>query len=537
MKRVGDVILVCTASMAAFVMGAFLVHGNVNAKGIRSLRGDGTIPEGVYVDDMDMSGLTPDEARQRISARIEELSDSVITVHGVTDDQRFSFRAGETGLTAADIAELDEIVSAGSSGNPVRRYMELKDLEHDSIRYELHYEVSESRLTEIVETNAAGYDQKRKDWKLAFQDGKFVMTEGQTGYHVDVAASAKRIRDYMESDWEGTDADVSLAIEVDEALGNRDELAAVKDVLGTYTTSYKTSGAARSANVANGCRLINGTLVYPGEEFSVLDTITPFTEANGYYPAGSYLNGLVVESVGGGICQVSTTLYNAVLRAELEVTERHNHSMIVNYVSPSADAAIAETGGKNFRFVNNLQYPIYIEGHTADKKITFTIYGCETRSPDHKIDFESEVLETTPAGPDQINADGSKPIGFIDRQSAHIGYKARLWKIVTENGKSERQEVNKSTYKMVPTIYTVGTATSDPASAAWIGAAIATGSIDEVRAVANAIAAGAQPAPAPAEAQPAPEGEQAAEYQPEPEPEGQPVPEEPSSELEEVQQE
>ena len=84
--------------------------------------------------------------------------------------------------------------------------------------------------------------------------------------------------------------------------------------------------------------------------------------------AGSYLNGKVVDSIGGGICQVSTTLYNAVLRAELEVTERHNHSMIVTYVDPSADAAIAESSGKDFVFVNNTDYPIYIDGHTADKK-------------------------------------------------------------------------------------------------------------------------------------------------------------------------
>ena len=112
--------------------------------------------------------------------------------------------------------------------------------------------------------------------------------------------------------------------------------------------------------------------VYPGEEYSVLEHITPFTEANGYKLAGSYLNGQVVDSLGGGICQVSTTLYNAVLRAELNVTERHNHSMVVTYVDKSADAAIAESAGKDFRFVNNTEHPIYIEGYTHDKKITFS---------------------------------------------------------------------------------------------------------------------------------------------------------------------
>ena len=95
----------------------------------------------------------------------------------------------------------------------------------------------------------------------------------------------------------------------------------------------------------------------PGEEFSAYETVSPFSEENGYHLAGSYLNGMVVESLGGGICQVSTTLYNAVLLAELEVVERHNHSMEVSYVQPSADAAIAESAGKDFKFRNNLDYP------------------------------------------------------------------------------------------------------------------------------------------------------------------------------------
>ena len=94
--------------------------------------------------------------------------------------------------------------------------------------------------------------------------------------------------------------------------------------------------------------------------------------------AGSYISGKVVDSIGGGICQVSTTLYNAALLAELEITERHTHSMTVSYVDLSADAAIAESAGKDFRFVNNTDYPIYIEGIIKNKQITFNIYGKET---------------------------------------------------------------------------------------------------------------------------------------------------------------
>ena len=109
-----------------------------------------------------------------------------------------------------------------------------------------------------------------------------------------------------------------MVVRVDEARGTEEELAKVKDVLGTFTTSFKTSGPSRSANVRNGCALINGITLYPGDEFSTYEAVSPFSQANGYYMAGSYLNGQVVDSLGGGICQVSTTLYNAVLLSELE---------------------------------------------------------------------------------------------------------------------------------------------------------------------------------------------------------------------------
>ena len=120
-------------------------------------------------------------------------------------------------------------------------------------------------------------------------------------------------------------------------------MSVVKDLLGSFSTNYRSSGWGRAKNVENGASKINGTILYPGDELSVYELVNPFTQENGYELAGSYLNGETVESFGGGICQVSTTLYNAALKAELEITQRYNHSMIVTYVDLSADAAIAGT--------------------------------------------------------------------------------------------------------------------------------------------------------------------------------------------------
>ena len=203
----------------------------------------------------------------------------------------------------------------------------------------------------------------------------------------------------------------------------------------------------------------------------------------------------MVDSLGGGICQVSTTLYNAVLLSELEVTERHNHSMIVTYVDPSADAAIAESSGKDFKFVNNTEAPIYIEGVTTDDKhITFTIYGMETRPGTHGVRYESEVVSKTYPDTEVIYPDASQPIGAVSVQSAHIGYSANLWKIVTENGvEVSREKINSSSYKVTPRTATVGVLTADPNAYNEIMAAIGTNSIDHVKNVAAALAAAAAP--------------------------------------------
>ena len=135
------------------------------------------------------------------------------------------------------------------------------------------------------------------------------------------------------------------------------------------------------------------------------------TEDNGYYAAPSYSNGQVVDSIGGGVCQVSTTLYNAVLRAELKVVQRSPHSMVVTYVSPSMDAAIAGDY-KDLKFRNNTEVPIYIQGEAYDGTIYFNIYGEETRSSDRTVTFQSETIETMEPGADKVTYDKTKPSSY-----------------------------------------------------------------------------------------------------------------------------
>lgn len=468
----------------ALVLACILLFGMP----VRAQGGE-TIKPGIFAGDIELSGLTEEQARAAVEAYVDGLRGTEIVLL-YSDGVEVTVTAGELGIDWANKEIVTEAAEIGTKGNVIERYKVLKDLEHENRVYPIELSFDIQKISDILTDKCAGYDQEAVDYLLTRKDGEFQITEGQKGYVLDVETSIDLIYNYLTQGWDCTTCAIALDVEVLEPRGSVEELSQVKDVLGSFTTSFKSSGAPRSANVENGCQLIDGILLYPGDEFSTYQAVSPFTEANGYYMAGSYINGKVVDSLGGGICQVSTTLYNAVLRAELEVTERHNHSMVVSYVPRSADAAIAESSGKDFRFRNNLDCPVYIEGYIDKKQITFNIYGKENRDPGREVTFESEELEVNIPSRDEIYADASKPVGYIVSESAHIGYKAKLWKIVKQDGKEvSRTQVNSSTYKMVPRSATVGTATDNPAAYEQIMAAINSGSVDQVKAVIAALTA------------------------------------------------
>ena len=459
------------------------------------------IESGIFANDINLSGMTTQEAGDKIKSYVDSFGEVEITLNAVNGGTIVT-TAAELGLKWGNDTILDEVANFGRDGDILQCYKELRDLEYSNKVYKVVFDFDKEKIRTIIEENAGQYNQEAINATLTKTEEGFAITEGQSGIMVDTEASVDVVYNYLTGDWNGTGSVIDLVIVVDEPVGKAEDLAQVKDVLGTFTTSYSTSGGSRSANVSNGCNLINGTTLYPGEEFSAYEAVAPFTEANGYYMAGSYLNGQVVDSLGGGICQVSTTLYNAVLLSELEVTERYNHSMIVTYVDPSADAAIAESSGKDFKFKNNTDYPIYIEGTTTpDKNITFTIYGVETRDSNREVIYESVVLERMVPEEEVIYADASKPVGYCSVQSAHLGYKAQLWKVVRENGvEVSREQINSSSYMKAPRSATVGVSTADPGAYNAIMAAIATNSIDEVKAVAGAYKAASDAAAAQAAA-------------------------------------
>ena len=447
----------------------FAFAGTGTSEALAKEKEDPVIHKGIYVDEIDLSGMTVAEAEAEVNAYAGRLEEETLTLE--IFDEQVEVTLGELGLRCTNMDVIEEAAQLGKTGNAIKRYKERKDLEHENKVYNLSWMVDSASVRNFVSTECVKFDSEAKDAALKRVNGSFEIVDGNTGTKLDVEGSVQAILNYIENDWNKENGSVVLPVETDYPRGSEEELSRVKDVLGTFTTSYSTSNGSRSKNISNGAQLINGTVLYPGDTFSTYEVVSPFTTANGYEMAGSYLNGKVVDSLGGGICQVSTTLYNAVLLSELEVVERSNHSMIVTYVDPSADAAIAGTY-KDFKFKNDTDAPIYIEGVTADKKITFTIYGEETRPSNRSIKYVSKTLSTTDPGV-IIVADPGQPIGFRAVDSAHRGVQAELYKHVYVNGVEESvTKVNKSTYNASPRTVIIGVA-GDEGLSAELQAAVA----------------------------------------------------------------
>ena len=168
---------------------------------------------------------------------------------------------------------------------------------------------------------------------------------------------------------------------------------AFPDMLSTYSTRYSTSDRDRTTNLQLAASKINGTVLMPGETFSYNQVVGERTIAAGYKEAPIYVEGEVVDGLGGGICQITSTLYNAVLYANLEIVERSNHQFVPSYVTASRDATVVY-GSIDFKFKNNRDYPIKLVCSVSGGIAKFDIYGLRTDN-EYEVEISSYVTGST----------------------------------------------------------------------------------------------------------------------------------------------
>ena len=231
---------------------------------------------------------------------------------------------------------------------------------------------------------------------------------------------------------------------------------AFPDLLASYSTTYSTGNYNRSTNISLAARSVNGYVLMPGETFSYNSTVGQRTAARGYKEAGVYLNGEVTTGLGGGICQVSSTLYNAILLANLEIVERSNHTFKPTYVPAGQDATVS-WGAPDFKFKNNRNYPIRITATAGNGSVSFNVYGLKT-SDDYGVKIVSSEIGSIPFST-QYQETSSLPAGTQKiTQAGSNGCKTQTYKILYKNGAEvSRTLINSDTYKPHNQVVSVGT--------------------------------------------------------------------------------
>lgn len=304
---------------------------------------------------------------------------------------------------------------------------------------------------EAIEAEAAAvaraWDVKPQNTKLDHFDnhtGKFIFTEGKSGKIVDQEKLVAEIEAVIASGNYRQTIDASF---LEIAPEDSDKVKSQYQTLATFTTKT-TSNAKRNTNVRLAAEALNGTIVQPGEEFSFNEVVGQRTEEKGYQAAAAYSSGEVVQEIGGGVCQISSTLYRVVFQSGMEITYRRSHTFEPNYVTPGQDAAISWEQ-PDFRFINRSEGPICIRASYSDQKATVSIYGIPVLEEGITWDLYSEKTgEVDPPEPTYIEDQTLDPGTEKIEKAGTNGTTWVTYKVVYKDGKEiERVKDHEKTYK------------------------------------------------------------------------------------------
>ena len=320
--------------------------------------------------------------------------------------------------------------------------------------YTLSCGYNQESIHKILENNAKKFYKEPQNATIKRVNKQFVVTEEVNGQELDQVATLENIVTFLENNKSGK---VEAAIKIMEPTYTAESFKDIQNLVSSFYTTYNNADPNRNINLKVGSEKINTTLL-PGETFAFSKFIEPITYEGGYRASKVIVNGLLEEGIGGGICQVASTLYNALLMTDLDITMRRNHSLSVAYVPLGRDATYA-TNAIDFQFKNNTQYPLFIESYCENNKLYVNLYGHSDLKPKHTIKFDSVTTESIQPPPTKYVDDPTLFEGQkVEEVKALYGKKVKLYKLYYDGDVLVKKElVNDSYYKPRASVVKVGT--------------------------------------------------------------------------------
>ena len=389
------------------------------------------IADGLHIGNTAVGGMTQEEAKQELTKVCQQIGkNGTVLELKENEDKTWSVKASEIDFVVDVDKTVERAYAVGREGNLFAciadAYQARSD--HDMVGYAVQY--NEEKLKAFIDGIRAQVEVKPLEARAEVVGGKVVIHPHQTGYLVDANAVLADVRNAGSQ----LPYQVSLHTQTVHTQVTEESLADIKDVLGIYTTRFSTAAVGRTENIRLSAKSINGKLMKPNDVFSFNDVVGYRSAERGYQEAPVIVKGKMEPGIGGGICQVSTTLFNAVLLADLGIVERRNHSFPSSYVPIGLDATV-DYGSKDLRFRNTRQSDIYLWLRVEGNRVTAAVLGNKSKEPVPSLKFFSEVVEVIPMEVEKIE-DMTVPAGTeVVEEKGKDGYLTATYRV--RNGQKQ----------------------------------------------------------------------------------------------------
>jgi vancomycin resistance protein YoaR len=411
------------------------------------------IYDGVYINNVYVGGMTKDEAKKVLNENLGKKFDNK-RINVKYKDKTFVIDYRRLKAHYDINSAVENAFSYGKEGNLIAKSLKRLKLKNSNHNVILDFIADVSIVDSDIKKIASKINTNPVDATITYTGGNFMVTEDQNGLKVNEEKLSKLIKDSVRPD--GADETVDIPVDEVEAKIKGDELSKINAKLSSFKTAFKLSDSNRTGNIRVAARALDGTIVLPGEIFSMNQTLGPRVASKGYTEAPVIINGTLTPGLAGGICQVSSTLYNTVLLGNFEIVERRPHGLKVGYVDAGRDATISGDV-IDFKFKNITSKPIYIQTVMSGATISVNIFGVK-EGPTREVKIVSEVYERIPATIEYID----DPTLDEDKKVVEVkpidGIKSKTYRKIYENGKLIKSELlSKDYYKPAKGKIRVGT--------------------------------------------------------------------------------
>lgn len=388
LKRYKIPLIVLAVIATAFIMLVVFLTGN-------------TIRRGIRIEGADVSGLNTDEARMLLADSVNK------NYSGGSFSLRYETREWKFGLDEISYRFLvDDAVSkafsVGRTGSIFSKVFRASNLLMSNIDLKIETDYDSDKLFAILSNIKSEIDTEQANASVTYNSGNINLTRSKEGKQLDIDRNLKLVENHLKAkNFEGIELDVDV---IKPAIAYED-IKEIDTVLSYFSTTFNAGDINRSDNIKLACSRLNGRILFPGDEFSMDGALGPRTVENGYKEAPVIYKNELIKGPGGGICQVTTTLYDAILLAKLQVLERSPHSMPLGYVKPGQDATIAEDS-IDFKFTNSHDYPVCLAAGVSGSRINIRVLG-RSNSEENTVKLVSDVIAEYPPGEDEIEIDNT----------------------------------------------------------------------------------------------------------------------------------